>query len=100
MSTYTTNTSDKTKSEALKWWKKGIFGFFGLEYFYVGKMKSGIVRVIIAVFFALGFLAVLVKNGVASIPVFLVVWALLSLPNLYQLKMGTFKDNTGAILRE
>lgn len=100
MSTYITNTSDRKKGDALKQWKIGLFGFLGLEYFYVGKMKAGIIRIIIAIVLIVGFLASIVQNGIISIPIILVVWAIVSLPNLYRIKIGTFKDNAGAILRE
>lgn len=107
MSTYTTNTSDKSKDEALRWWKMGAFGFLGLEYFYVGRVKRGIIRIAISVFLIIGVLGSLVDilktgfSGLLSLLVFcMVIWGIASIPNYYRLKMGKFQDNVGAALRE
>ena len=57
MPKYTTTTSDKKKKTALKWWAIGCLGIFGLENFYVGKIKKGIIRFTIGIFILLSFYA-------------------------------------------
>lgn len=98
MSQYTTNTSDKKKKKAILFWVIGLLGLFGFEYFYVGKIKIGMIRLIIGIFITLSFYAM---NGTdAAIPVSFIIWAVVSLPNLFRIRFGVFKDNVNAPLRE
>lgn len=106
MASYTTPTSDKSKLEALSWWRRGIFGFLGLEYFYVGKVKVGAIRSIIGSFLLLGMLSNIIssaKMGLSGILAWLlltvIIWAISAMPNYYRIKIGVFRDNVGLPLR-
>lgn len=108
MANYVTGTSDKTKAGALKWWRNGALGLLGLEYFYVGKVKAGIGRLILGVFWLL-FGVVTIAVGVSQksvssfftgFVIFLGGWALLSILDLYRIKIGKFRDNVGNVLRQ
>lgn len=98
MPKYTTTTSDKKKKNALKWWAIGCLGIFGLENFYVGKIKKGIIRFIIGVFILLSFYAM--NGSEARVPVSIIFWAIAALPNFFKIVMGVFRDNVGEPLRE
>ena len=74
MANYVTSTSDKRKSTALLLCIFG--GFFGLHYFYVGRIGRGIVALCTANFFMIG-------------------WFL----DIYHILLGKFEDNVGAPLR-
>lgn len=97
MANYVTNTSDKKKKTALVFWAIGALGLFGLEYFYVGKMKKGAIRMIVGVFLILCLFAM--KGTEGSIPLSIVIWAIAALPNLFRILLGIFKDNVGQPLR-
>lgn len=99
MSQYTTNTSDKKKQKALLFWAIGCIGLLGFENFYVGKIKNGFIRTIIGVLLMLSFSAMRGETD-AAIPVTFIFWAIVSLPNLFKILLGTFKDNTNVALRE
>lgn len=98
MSKYTTTTSDKKKKAALKWWAIGCLGFFGFENFYVGKIKKGIIRVVIGIFIMLSLYAMNGSEG--RVPVGIIFWAIAALPNFFKIVMGVFRDNVGEPLRE
>ncbi len=100
MSMYTTNTSDKKKKTAIIFWAIGALGLLGLEYFYVGKIKTGAIRLLVGVFIlALCFIAP--DEGVPQLTtVLIVIWVIIALINLSQILFGKFKDNVGAPLRE
>jgi restriction system protein len=74
MANYTTNTSDKSKSTALIVCIIG--GIIGLHYFYVGRIKTGLIRMITFNFFFIG-------------------WVI----DIFTIALGGFKDNVGAPLR-
>lgn len=104
MPKYTTTTSDKSKKRALFWWKVGLFGLCGFEYFYVGKIKAGIIRFLIALFMLSMELSLITHpdSHEALVPItamFALFWAIPALINLYKLKLGKFKDNVGEYLR-
>lgn len=97
MANYTTGTSDKKKKTALIFWLIGIVGLLGLEYFYVGKIKKGFIRLIVGILFAMAIYAILTTTQ--SGPVWIIFWAIISLPNLARISIGIFKDNVGHPLR-
>jgi len=107
MSNYTTSTSDRKKKTALIWWLIGAVGILGIENFYVGKIKNGLIRALLGLLF-LGVLGTVVSTPELSMDadkggiVFSVVimWAIIALPNLFKLLLGVFRDNIGAALRE
>ena len=109
MANYVTGTSDKTKAGCLKAWKMGLFGLLGFENFYVMKIKVGIIRALIG--------AIVVMFGVTGLYAFttgtsslgskigfaftvLVTWAVISIPNLYRISVGKFRDNVGYVVKE
>ena len=98
MANYTTNTSDKSKKKALLCWLIGGVGLFGFEYFYVGKIKAGIIKAIIGIFIVLSIVAM--SGTDAQIPVGFIFWFLVSIPNFVRLLLGVFKDNVGQNLRQ
>lgn len=105
MANYVTGTSDKLKKKAVLWWEIGCFGLFGFEYFYVGKVKQGIIRLILAIFMIGVEVTVLTdpENHSIVLPMtisLVAVWAVLALINLFKIKIGTFKDNAGQNLRQ
>lgn len=75
MANYTTITSDKSKKTALICCAIG--GLFGVHQFYVGKIGKGILYMLTAGLFTFGWIVDLIK-----------------------ISTGSFRDNTGAPLRE
>lgn len=98
MANYTTSTSDKLKKKALMWWLIGAIGLFGFENFYVGKIKAGLIRAVIGVFFAMGFYAMFTEAPDVT-PAVIIMWLVIALPNLFRILLGTFRDNVGNALR-
>lgn len=97
MAQYTTTTSDKTRSMALR---RLLLGGIGLHLFYVGRIGSGLLRAALgALLWALlitgikdGETAMLV-TGIAGIIV-------INAPDFFKIILGKFQDNTGAYLRQ
>jgi len=75
MSTYTTNTSDKKRLVALLLCIFG--GFFGLHYYYVGRIGKGLLYTF--------------TFGICMIGWFI---------DIIKILLGSFTDNVGAPLRE
>lgn len=98
MANYTTNTSNKRKKTAILWWAIGVMGILGIENFYVGKLKNGVIRFFVGMCVLLSFYAMGEFDG--KIPVTIIMWAILSLPNLFKILLGVFRDNVGTALRE
>lgn len=98
MANYTTSTSDKKKKTALIWWLVGAVGVLGIENFYVGRLKNGALRVLVGLCALMSFYAMDGFEG--RIPLTIVMWAIIALPNLFKLLLGVFRDNVGAALRE
>lgn len=99
MSTYTTGTSDKKKRKALIWWLVGLVGLLGLENFYVGKIKAGLIRLLTGLLWAGVTITSFSESSAVYIP-FVCIWLIIGLPNLFKLLLGTFRDNIGNALRE
>lgn len=113
MSQYTTNVSDKRKGIARHRFLISGFGMLGLHYFYVGKVKRGLVHlfasfIFLMVLFSIWTATVNTNTGAAYTIVdklgttaFLVVIAvILNVRTFCNIQMGKFKDNIGAYLRE
>ncbi len=98
MARYSTNTSDKSKKVALLFWLLGGIGILGLENIYVCKFKKGAIRILFGIFILLAIYAM--KEEPAAIPVGLIFWAIVSLPNFFKIIFGIFRDNVGAPLRQ
>lgn len=108
MGTFVTQTSDKKRAIALKWWRRGCFGLLGFENFYTLKIMRGIAH------FAAGILAILViisgiygiftaesfTDGILMFVICGLFWGVMALPNLIKLKLGKFRDSNGAQLIE
>lgn len=75
MPNYVSMTSDKSKRTAF--WLCLLFGFFGLHYFYVGRIGRGLLALFTGDFFGIGWIA-----------------------DLFKIMLGKFTDNTGAYLRQ
>ncbi len=75
MANYVTLTSDKNKKTALVLCL--FFGMFGAHQFYVGKIGKGILYFFTAGLFCIG-------------------WFI----DIFRIALGSFKDNTGAPLRQ
>lgn len=77
MANYTTITSDKEKKTALLLCCLGFVGIGGIHDFYLGKIGSGILKVITVNWFFIG-----------------------TLIDLMKISTGSYKDNAGAPLRQ
>lgn len=100
MANYTTSTSDKSKDKAIKLL---LCGGIGLHYFYVGRIKAGLIHAAIGFVFWMGVLSMLFA-GQGNEKLFS-LWMLFLLvcfnvPDLIRLKLGKFRDNVGDYLRE
>jgi len=92
MANYGTITSDKKRKTALILCLLG--GFLGLHRLYVGKIKSGLIFLIIGL--------VCVGSSFVDpvvLPSLLVMY-LFAIPDLVKILLGIYKDNVGAHLRE
>lgn len=98
MAKYTSSTSDKSKKTALIVWAVGGLGILGLENFYVGKVKAGLIRICVGIIVIITMAAM--KGTEAFVPLCLSLWAVVSLPNFFRLLFGTFRDNVGEPLRK
>ncbi len=99
MANFTSNASDKSKKTALLIWAIGALGFLGLENFYVGKIKNGLIHVVLGAF---GLMTVYTMANMGDnmvIPMSIIVWAIFGGPNFVKLLLGSFRDNVGAPLR-
>ena len=75
MANYTTITSDKSRSKALKYCAIG--GWFGIHQYYVGNIGKGLLYSCTFGLFAVGWIVDLIK-----------------------ISTGNFRDNSGAPLRQ
>ena len=98
MANYVTPTSDKKKKTTLVFWAVGLLGLLGFEYFYVGKIKTGIIRLFVGLFILMSFYAM--KGTEAAVPVGIVFWLIAAVPNLIRTLLGVFRDNVGAPIRK
>lgn len=77
MANYTTITSDKEKKTAMLLCCLGFVGIGGIHDFYLGKIGSGIIKIITINWFMIGTIIDLIK-----------------------ISTGSYKDNAGAPLRQ
>ena len=96
---YATNTSSKKKKTALIVWAVGCLGLLGLENFYVGKIKNGLIHFVLG-FFASFLVFILLKGESDEVVLGVALWAICAVPNLVKLLLGTFRDNVGEPLRQ
>lgn len=99
MANFTSNASDKSKKTALLIWAIGALGFLGLENFYVGKIKNGLIHVVLGAVGLMTVYAISETAGNMVIPLSVICWAFFGGPNFVKLLLGSFRDNVGAPLR-
>lgn len=97
MANYTTNVSDKTKSKCKQ---RMLIGGLGLQYFYVGKIRTGLIRFILgALLWSSVFMGI--SEGDASMIAagigFLLV---VNFFELAKISLGKFQDNIGNYIRQ
>ena len=104
MANYTTNTSNKSKSKAIKLL---LSGGIGLHLFYVGRIGAGLLRLV----FGVGMWVIMIGSVVApetwglagsDVPMVLIcVIALIAfnIVDFFKLLLGKFRDNVGEYLR-
>ncbi len=102
MATYTAQTSDRRKKKVLISWLIGFIGLLGFEYFYVGLIKKGLIRLILGLFMIGLFFAA--SDGTEAMTalrtMIIIVWIVLALFNLIRILLGIFRDNVGSPVRE
>lgn len=98
MANYTTSTSDKSRDRAVKLL---LCGGIGLHYFYVGRIKVGLIHCVIglALYGAIVASILDAELHAAILPGILMLLAF-NVPDLIRLKLGKFRDNVGDYLRQ
>lgn len=96
MANYTTSVSDKSKNKAIKLL---LCGGVGLHLFYVGKIKVGLIRLVLGILLWYLFITGITEGEIAMILGGIGFLVLFNLVDLFKLMLGTFKDNVGAVLR-
>ena len=98
MANYTTSTSDKSRDRAVKLL---LCGGIGLHYFYVGRIKAGLIHCIIGLALYGTIVASILDAELhaAILPGILMLLAF-NVPDLIRLKLGKFRDNVGDYLRQ
>lgn len=97
MANYTTNTSDKLKGKAKRLL---LCGGLGLQYFYVGKMKMGLIRFILGILLWVLFITGIAEGEAAMITAGIGFLVAINLFEMVKLSLGKFKDNIGNYLRQ
>lgn len=97
MANYTTNVSDKTKNKCKQLM---LVGGLGLQYFYVGKIKTGLIRLVFGILFWVLFFAGISEGEVAMIAAGIGSLVAVNLFELAKLSLGKFKDNIGNYVRQ
>lgn len=97
MANYTTNVSDKSKSKCKRLM---LIGGLGFQYFYVGKIKAGLIRTILGI-----LLWVLLISGISEGESAMIVAGIgfllaINLFELVKLSLGKFRDNIGNYVRQ
>lgn len=100
MANYTTSTSDKSRDRAVKLL---LCGGIGLHYFYVGRIKAGLIHAALGIVMWLGAIGMILE-GAGSEKLFslwiIFLLACFNVPDLIRLKLGKFRDNVGDYLRQ
>lgn len=97
MANYTTATSDKSKKKAIRLL---LCGGIGLHRFYVGKIKSGIVHLVVGILLWITIFTSTSKTEHEVLLLAIIVLILLNLFDLLKLFLGKFQDNVGQYLRQ
>lgn len=97
MANYTTNTSDKSKGKAKHLL---LCGGLGLQYFYVGKIKMGLIRFVLGILLWVLFITGIAEGEAAMIAAGVGFLIAINLFELVKISLGKFKDNIGNYLRQ
>lgn len=97
MANYTTNVSDKTK---LKCKRLMLLGGLGFQYFYVGKIKTGLIRAVLGILLWVLFIRGILESETAMIVAGIGFLLAINLFELIKLSLGKFKDNIGNYVRQ
>lgn len=103
MATYTTNVSDISKGQVQRAWLIGLVGTLGIHYFRVGKIKAGILRLLIGVLLWGVTITAISEGGSDSVPLIIcmvILLVIIALFDFFRIKLGKFSDNAGAYIRE
>ena len=97
MANYTTSTSDKSRDKAVKL----LCGGIGLHYFYVGRIRAGLIHCIIGLaLYGMIVMSILDAELHAAILPGIFMLLVFNVPDLIRLKLGKFRDNVGDYLRQ
>jgi TM2 domain-containing membrane protein YozV len=98
MANYTTSTSDKSRDKAVKLL---LCGGIGLHYFYVGRIRAGLIHCVIGLALYGTIVASILDTELhaAILPGIFMLLAF-NAPDLIRLKLGKFRDNVGDYLRQ
>lgn len=97
MANYTTSVSDKTKKTCKR---LILMGGLGFQYFYVGKIKTGLIRCIFGVLLWVLFITGIAQGEAPMIAAGIVFLLAINLFELVKLSLGKFKDNIGNYVRQ
>ena len=97
MANYTTNVSDKSKAKAKK---MTLCGGIGLQYFYVGRIKAGIIRLFVGFIFWMAIITGIATKEVPMIIMGILLLVAVTLFEFIKISMGKFKDDMGNYIRQ
>lgn len=97
MANFVSNTSDKSQKKAKT---LVLIGGLGLNYFYVGKIKIGILRFILGILLWVLLIAGIAEGETAMIVAGAAFLVVINLYDIIKLSLGRFQDNVGAYLRQ
>lgn len=98
MANYTTSTSDKSRDKAVKLL---LCGGIGLHYFYVGRIRAGLIHCVIGLaLYGTIVASILDAELHAAILPGIFMLLVFNVPDLIRLKLGKFRDNVGDYLRQ
>lgn len=97
MANFVSNTSDKSQKKAKT---LVLIGGLGLNYFYVGKIKIGILRFILGILLWVLLIAGIAEGETAMIVAGAAFLVVINLYDVIKLSLGRFQDNVGAYLRQ
>lgn len=97
MANYVSTTSDKSKKTAKRLL---LCGGVGLHYFYVGRIKAGLIRSMIGVLLWFLFIEGIIEHKTAMVASGIGFLLALNLFELLKLSLGKFRDNIGNYLRQ
>ncbi len=97
MTNYTTNVSDKSKAKAKK---MTLCGGISLQYFYVGRIKAGIIRLFAGFIFWMAIISGIAIKEVPMIVMGILLLVVVTPFEFTKMSMGKFKDDMGNYIRQ